>query len=122
MAVTTSATLHLVETDYSTGFGRGRTGMLKTYGERANITERRRVIVGDFSGERRAQDFLSAGRENHAPSRRSVVSRLRQMESKVVLLDAMLDLVSGISNSLATRYNPFCSYQTQVRVKSKSRK
>lgn len=115
MAVDGSARLRLAETDYCTGFGRSRSGMLKTYGERTMLTERRRIIIGDVGGSMRPQKFLAAGREQHTSNRRKMVSRLRRMERKVIFLHGLRDFFSKVVFALATRYNPFQSYRSQLR-------
>ncbi|HEY9776228.1 MAG TPA: hypothetical protein V6C81_20870 [Planktothrix sp.] len=116
MAVATGQRLRLTETDYFTGFARQRTGLLKSFDERSVLTERRRIIIGDFSGAKRPQNFLSNNQEQTAEKRRHGMSRLRRAESKLLFLRGIFEDFASFANTLSTKYNPFQQRRAAIRL------
>jgi hypothetical protein len=124
MTVVTSARLRLAVTgsfpEFDQRFGGG---LMKQFGERSSLTERRRALIGDFSGARRPINFLQAvpsTRSNvtflhAAPSaRRNNMHKLRRLERKVLYVRSLRETVWSFLTGFY-RWNPFRSYGDQVR-------
>lgn len=93
-------------------------GMLKGFGERFIVTERRRAIVHGVGDALRPKSFIQTAALNAQPSRRSMVSKLRKMERKVIIFQAIRDFFTGWLPPLY-RLNPLYSYADQVRTFSR---
>lgn len=97
-------------------------GLMKQFGERSMLTERRRALVGDIGGSRRPINFLHAvpsGQGNvhylrPAPSGRRNMHKLRRLERKVLYVRSLRDAIWSFVTGLY-RWNPFRSYGDQLR-------
>src|SRR5262249_27029158 len=99
-------------------------GMLKEFGARSIVTERRRIMIGDLSGAKRPINFLTNRGENAPPpvkSRRKMVSRLRKLERKVIIWNGLKEFFSSWFTALQLRFNPFNRYTDQLRPRMATR-
>jgi len=110
MAVQSSARLRLAvngsfpEFDYRFGGG-----MMKGFGERSVLTERRRALIGDIGGARRPINFLQTA----ATGRRNM-HKLRRLERKVLFVHGLRDSIWSFLTAFE-RWNPLRSYGDQLR-------
>jgi hypothetical protein len=98
MPVQSSARLGLVAGDsfhhWDSSVNRG---LLKGFGERSTLTERRRSIVHDHAGSRRPQHFLEQQKVSYLQgSRHSKTLKLRRLERKVLFWKSLWSAIFGI--------------------------
>ncbi|MGH9551146.1 MAG: hypothetical protein ACRD3W_17315 [Terriglobales bacterium] len=93
-------------------------GMLKSFGDRNIVTERRRVMIGDVGGSRRPINFINDASAEAPPAqntRSKMISRLRKLERKVLILKGLHEFLTGWFGT-AQRHNPFHSHVDQLRL------
>jgi hypothetical protein len=103
-------------------------GLMKQFGERSMLTERRRALINDIGGARRPINFLHAVPSSqgnvrflkpaHSHSGGRNMHKLRRLERKVIYVRSLRDTVWSFITGIY-RWNPFRSYGDQLRFSNR---